>query len=178
MPITSYSDLLPGGVGYPGQLADTSPHRAFTGYNAEASSIIPFGRGVTYASVASGEGFDRVGLVNLSGAGNTFVGIAIKTDLEKVTGTAGTDPDVSVDSTYDVVGYPVDYPMTYLTEGVIYVELNGTVTPSSTVYCVYSGAGDVGKFRADNTNALAVTGARFLGYGDDGDTVALSLNKA
>ena len=176
MPITSYSDLLPGGVGYPGQLADTSPHRAFTGYNAEASTIIPFGRGVTYASVASGEGFDRVGLVNLSGSGNAFVGIAIKTDLEKVTGTAGTDPDVSVSG--DVVGYPVDYPMTYLTEGVIYVELNGTVTPSSTVYCVYSGSGDVGKFRADSTNALAVTGARFLGYGDDGDTVALSINRA
>lgn len=176
MPITSYSDLLPGGVGYPGQLADISPHRAFTGYNAEASAIIPFGRGVTYASVASGEGFDRVGLVNLSGSGNTFVGIALKTDLEKVTGTAGTDPDVSVSG--GVVGYPVDYAVTYLTEGVVYVEVNGDVTPTSAVHCVHTGAGAVGKFRGNNTNAIAVTTARFLGYASAGGTVALSLSKA
>jgi len=176
MPISSYSDLLPGGVGYPGQLADTSPHKAFTGYNAETAAIIPFGRGVTYASVASGVGFDRVGLVNLSGSGNTFVGIAIKTDLEKVTGTAGTDPDVSVSGS--VVGYPVAYPLTYLTEGVIYVEVNGTVTPTSAVHVVHTGAGAVGKFRGDNTNAIAVTTARFLGYATSGGTVALSLNKA
>jgi hypothetical protein len=176
MPITSYSDLLPGGVGYPGQLADIRPHVGWTGINAESAAIIPFGRGVTYASVASGEGFERVGLVNLSGSGNTFVGVAIKTDLEKISGTPGTDPDVSVSG--GVVGYPVDYTMTYITEGTVYVEVNGTVTPTSAVYCVYSGSGDIGKFRADNTNALAVTTARFLGYGEDGDTVALSLNKA
>jgi len=176
MPISSYADLLPGGVGYPGQLADTSPHTAFTGYNAESAAIIPFGRGVTYGNVATGTGFDRVPLVNLSGSGNTFVGIAIKTDLEKVTGTAGTDADVSVSG--GVVGYPVDYPVSYLTEGVVYVEVNGTVTPSGAVYCVYSGSGAVGKFRADNTNAIAVSGARFLGYAASGETVALSLSKA
>lgn len=176
MPITGYSDLLPGGVGYPGQLADIKPHVAFTGYNAESAAIIPFGRGVTYASVASGEGFDRVGLVNLSGSGNTFVGIALKTALEKVGGTAGTDPDVSVSG--GVVGYPVDYVVSYVTEGDIYVEVTGPVTPTSPVFCVHTGAGNVGKFRGDSTNALAVTNARFLGFGEAGDTVALSLNKA
>jgi hypothetical protein len=176
MPVTSNADLLTRGPGYPGQLSNILPHKAYTGYNAETASIIPFGRGVTYASAASGETYDRVGLINLAGSGNTFVGVSLKTDLEKITGTPGTDPHVSVVG--GVVGYPVDYTVSYVTEGAIYVEVNGTVTPSSSVFCVYSGSGDIGKFRADNTNALAVSNARFTGYGEDGDYVELILNRA
>jgi hypothetical protein len=120
-------------------------------------------------------------LINLASGSSVIVGIAVSTDtIQKVTGTPGTDEAVSVVS--GVMGWPVDYPVSYLVRGVIGVKVGdaGGVKPGDDVYAIHTVSTGVlvGTFRNDNSSATQITNARWLGYGAQNDIVPLSINLA
>lgn len=168
MPITGNADLLDGDILYEGEIAYIQDATIRSGTNAEASTIIPFGR-----AVVKGTADDD--LLLPVDANSVLMGIAVRT-----TSIEGRD-GYSIDTNGDM-GYPVDYRMGYLTSGVIAVKLGGAVTPASDVYWVHTtnGASVKGTFRADadTANAVQVTAARFLDSGAAGDVVRLALNLA
>lgn len=181
MPILNYDNITDGDLIYEGQIVYTEDTIIRTGYNAEASAIIPFGRAVAKGAATTGASSDRIDLVNLVDGNSIIVGIAVSTDtIQKVTGTPGTDEAVSVVS--GVMGWPVDYPVSYLVRGVIGVRVSDTdtVKPGDAVYAVHTASSGVlvGTFRSDSTNAIQITNARWLGYGGQNDIVPLSINLA
>lgn len=181
MPILNYDNITDGDLIYEGQIVYTEDTIIRTGYNAEASAIIPFGRAVAKGAATTGASSDRIDLINLVDGSSVIVGIAVSTDtIQKVTGTPGTDEAVSVVS--GVMGWPVDYPVSYLVRGVIGVKVgdaNG-VKPGDDVYAIHTASSGVlvGTFRNDNSNATQITNARWLGYGAQNDIVPLSINLA
>lgn len=179
MPILANTNLLDGDLLYEGQIAYTEDTIIRTGYNAEASAILPFGRMAAKGAATTGSTNARIDLINMVDANSIMQGIPVASDaIEKITGTPGTDLNVSVVS--GVMGYPVDAPVSYLVRGVIGVRVAAAVTPSSDVYVVHTASSGivVGTFRPNNTNAIQLTGAKFLGYGAQDDIVPLSINMA
>ena len=176
MPFTSNPDLLDGAAVYAGQIADSNDYSTRTYYNAETAAVIPFGYGVVLGTAANADKTFAPGILPAAASTN-FLGVAVKTEgIEYKTGTAGTDPLVSVTAS-GVIGYPVDHSMRVLYSGVIGVVVNGTVAAGDAVYVVDTTA-DFGMFRNDDTNATLVTGAKFLEAGDDGDVVRAAFNLA
>lgn len=182
MPILNYTNLLDStDLLYEGQVAYTEDTVIRTGISAETSAIIPFGRAVGKGAATTGARSDRLDLINLSGSGTVIVGIAVATDtIMKITGTPGTDAGVSVVS--GVMGWPVDYEVSYLVRGVIGVRVGdaGGVKPGDDVYAIHTASSGVlvGTFRNDNSNATQIVNARWLGYGAQNDIVPLSINLA
>ncbi|HEY9737481.1 MAG TPA: hypothetical protein V6D06_14405 [Trichocoleus sp.] len=180
MVILSNADLLDGDTVHEGQIKYTEDVIVRTGYNAEAAALIPFGRAVTKGNVSSGRTSDRLDLVNLTGAGNAIVGIAVATDIiERRSGAPGVVEGASLmeDGT---MAYPIDYTVSYLVRGVIGVRLAGPVTPASPVYVVHTASEGilVGTFQAGAVNAIQIPGARFLGFGAQDEVVPVSINLA
>lgn len=180
MPFGVSNDLLAEQPLFPGQIAyANSLDEVRTFYNAEASTVIPFGAGVVYGTVADGERTFLPAEMPDNGS-DVFAGVAIKTEtIEKRAGTAGTDALVSLDAD-GYHGYPVDMQMGVMTKGVIGVRVANVVTPTSTVYLVHTanGASKPGMFRsdADTSNALQVSNCKFLEAGTAGSIVRLAVN--
>lgn len=180
MPILTYANVTDGDLLYEGQIVYTEDTVIRTGINSEASAIIPFGRAVAKGAATTGATSDRLDLALLT-SGAAIVGIAVATDtIMKITGTPGTDDGVSVVG--GVMGYPVDYEVSYLVRGVIGVRVadSGGVKPGDDVYAVHTASSGVlvGTIRNDNTNATQITNARWLGYGAQNKIVPLSINLA
>jgi hypothetical protein len=179
MPITSYQNVLDGPLLYEGQIKYTEDTIVRTGYNSETDAIIPFGRAVAKGAATTGSTSAKLDLINQADANSVIVGISVLTHtLMKITGTPGTDEGVSVVG--GVMGWPVAYPVSYLVRGVIGVRVAEAVTPTSDVFAVHTASSGivVGSFRTDNTNAVQIAGAKFLGYGAQDDIVPLSINLA
>lgn len=164
MPITEYSDLTELEGLYEGQIANTEPSVVRSGINAE-EGILFFGR-----AVVKGTADDDL-LLPVDGD-SIILGVAVATDtFEKRDG-------YSLSS--GLMGYPENYPASYLIRGVIGVKVNVVVTPASPVFVVHTAFADnaVGTFRADAGTAQAVqlTSARYLKSGAAGAVVPLSIN--
>lgn len=150
MPVTTHLDLLDGQLYTPGEIITTMSRPPRTGYNAESSTVIPFGFGVCRGSSDG----DLILPVNGS---STFAGVAVLMQIEKRTG-------YSLDGA-SRFGCPVDHEMPYLEEGEIAVWIDGNVTEFGAVYLSHTASSSiVGMFRGDSnsSNALQVTGARWL----------------
>lgn len=166
MPINEYSDLTELEGLYEGQIATTEPSVVRSGINSEASAIIVFGRAVV-------QGTGDTDLLLPEDANSILLGIAVATDIfEKRSG-------YSLDGNGDM-GYPVDYPVSYLIRGVIGVKVNEAVTPAADVFFVHTAFTDnaVGTFRTDagTAQAVQIATARFLKSGAAGSVVPLSIN--
>lgn len=167
MPITNYSDLLDSTSLYEGQIVYVEETIQRTGINSD-SSIIVFGR-----AVVQGTG-DKDLLLPVD-ANSVLRGIAVKTDAFEKRDSYSVNADSDM-------GYPLDYPVTYLVRGVIAVKVQQSVTPASSVYWIHTPqtGQKKGQWRADaDTNrAVQLTGARFLKSGSAGSVVPLSINLA
>ena len=169
MPITNYSDLLDGDRLYEGQIANLELAIIRTGVNADSTNnILTFGR-----AIAKGTG-DK-DLILPVDANSILMGITVATDtFEKRSG-------FSINSDGDL-GYPLNWPVSYLVRGIIGVKIQQNVTPASAVYWIHTPqAGQrKGQFRADaDTNrAVQITNARFMKSGTAGSVVPLSINLA
>lgn len=166
MPITNYNDILDGEDLYEGQIALAVPPIVYTGFNSETAALIIFGRAVV-------QGVGDKDLLLPADANSVFRGIAVKTDIfEKRSG-------FSLDSNGDM-GYPIKYPVSYLTRGVIGVKVAQNVTPTSPVFWVHTtnSTSVKGMFRidADTNRAVQLSTARFLKTGAAGSVVPLAIN--
>lgn len=148
MPITSHTNLIDGQLYYPGQIIQAVPEAAiFTGLNAEASTVIPFGFGVV-------KGTSDDDLLLPVNSGSVFLGVAVIQNIEK---RASYSLDAS--SRY---GVPVDHELAYAIQGVVAVYIDQTVTKGGAVYLRHTANSSVvGTFRADadTANALQITNA-------------------
>lgn len=149
MAITTYTDISEAGL-IAGQIYSeelTSARR--TGYNA--------GTVVLTAGYGCVKGTNKDELILPSGAG-TFMGIlTLPLSLEKRTG-------YSLDANGNF-GYPVDYEVTYVTQGVIAVWVDDTVAQGDPVFLNHTASTSViGAFRndANTSNAQQITEAKFL----------------
>jgi hypothetical protein len=137
---TSVSDSP--AVGFPGLLADASHKRAIAAHNEEAADEIPFGVAVK-RSGADG------GVIKLTAQADALLGIVLH-DHSKAKdtelGTTGLKPNVSFD---------------VLTEGVVFVTVEGAITLTSEVHvrAIAAGAEVAGAFRAtaDGTDTIDIT---------------------
>ena len=82
-------------------------------------------------------------------SGGKFAGIALR-DITRPKDRVTTN------------GYEIRDIVSVLAEGTVWVLVNDTVVAGDPVYCVHTGAGYIGQFRNDNTNADLVSGAKFV----------------
>ncbi|MCC5644782.1 hypothetical protein LC607_17920 [Nostoc sp. CHAB 5824] len=170
MPITNnYSDLLDGPCLYEGQLATTELAIVRTGINADSTNgILTFGRAIVQTTG------DKNVILPVD-ANSILMGIAIAADtFEKRSG-------FSINGDGDL-GYPLNWPVSYLVRGVIGVKIQQNVTTASAVYWIHTPQTGQrkGQFRADaDTNrAVLIPNARFTKSGVAGSVVPLSINLA
>lgn len=128
------------------------------------SSVIPFGRFVTVDVNYEGRACLPTAATDITNAGSN-AGITVRNNT--VENDAGA-------------GYAIYDEMEVVTQGVIYVLLEDTVTTASSVYVRFvAGAGEeLGRFRgdADTADAAILPNARFLDGGVAGELVRLEIN--
>lgn len=178
MPITENTGLMGRAPVVPGGIANTQPHLSHTCLSSAATvdtalGGIPFGRGCTILGTLPTDlgAYDRLP-VELAAAGNKFMGVAQFTD--SVVGTLNGKPD----DFESPRGYLPDRELALVYKGLVGVEVEGAVTPASSVFVVVTPGADHGKFRADADGgaAIAVPNASFRGSAAAGGTVALYLD--
>lgn len=158
---TSYAVNM--SAAFAGMLYDIDPTKDVMSYLANAA--IPFGVCVKRVSGQDGQ-------CDLPGsAGDDLVGVAIASMTKEVPLGGGTQ----------TVGYAQFDSVPVLRHGRIYVAVEESVTPASSVFVRYaSGAGgsQLGAFRAsaDTSTAVAWTKARFLSSASAGGIVVLEIN--
>lgn len=120
------------------------------------------------AALDFGVGVDRVaaGECQVHQSGGTCIGVAIREHGSAINrgGTGASE-------------YEAQSICSILRNGVIWVPVNGAVTAGAAAYCVHTGTGVIGHFRADNTNADAVTGAVFESAAAAGGLAKLRINQ-
>ena len=153
MPITSHVDLLDGQLYYPGQLVTTvgaEQATIRTGFNAEASTVLPFGFGVK-------RGSSDGALLLPTSVNDVFMGVLVIMPIEKRSG-------YSLDGS-SRFGAPIDHEAAYIEEGDVAVYVDGDVTEGGAVHLnVIASTSVVGAFRgaANSSNTIQITGARWL----------------
>ena len=161
MPITTYTDVQDAGL-IPGQIYSEELSASIrTGYNQD-TVVLPAGFGCV-------KGTNQGEVILPSGAG-TFMGIIkLPFSLEKRTG-------YSLDAS-GRYGYPINYEVAYINQGVIAVFVDDTVAEGDAVYLNHTvSTSVVGAFRndANSSNAQLVDGAKFLS-GAVGTSSALAI---
>ena len=136
-----------------GLIYDLEPYRIVT---ACAEGVIPFGTAVIPGTDAE----KQVTVPSLTG--QTFRGITTQTWAQ--------EQNVSGDGEYKDTA-----AVNIMKQGTIWVEVNGNVVVDEAAYFVYTGA-DVGKFRADNTDADAVPTGVFRSTANSGELALLEIN--
>ena len=152
MAITNYNDISDLGL-VEGQIYSMEGATKYrTGFNSEASTILPAGFAVCRAASSVAEdGTNNIPLILPADANSTFAGIAtLPIGIEKRSGYS-----LNTDSRF---GYPIDYEVAYLVEGVIAVPVDDTVAYGDPVFWRHTATGDerAGMFRIDADTADAV----------------------
>lgn len=158
---TSYSLTMD--IAVSGMLADMAggPKKTETYNNPDDE--IPFGRAVAKISG------DENGIKLPDGGGVVIVGIAVRDNQVE-------EGDASVENAYDN-----DSAVCVLRRGRIYVEVDQTVTPDSSVYVRHTANGgddQKGIFRADadTANAVLLSGAKYVKGATAGGVAILDIN--
>ena len=117
------------------------------------------------SALAFGLGVDRVDAseAQVHQSGGTCIGVALRSHQVE---NAGLESESS---------YPALSCLSVMRQGVVWVKVNGAVSAGQAAYCVHTT--DVGQFRADNTNADAVSGAVFESDAASGGLAKLRLNQ-
>ncbi|MEM9214068.1 MAG: hypothetical protein AAGD25_06940 [Cyanobacteria bacterium P01_F01_bin.150] len=156
MAITNYSDVQSGDLIVGQVYSDEANTVIRSGFNSEASTILPAGFAYCRAAASVGEE-SRLGipLILPVDANSVFTGIGfIPRGLEKRDGYS-LDAD-------DRFGYPVDYEVSYVVKGIIAVEVDDTVAYGDPVFWRHTATGDerAGMFRmdADTSDAVQIGG--------------------
>jgi hypothetical protein len=141
------------GVAHVGLLYDIRPHRIVSDC---AEGIVPFGSAVI-------PGTDAEKQVKVPTAtSQTFRGVALSTWAQEQNASGDGE-------------YKDTTPVNVLKQGVVWVEVNGNVLVDQPAFFVYTGA-DVGKFRADGTDADAVPTGVFRSSANSGELAQLEIN--
>jgi len=146
MAITTYDDISNAGL-IEGQIYSAEgATKIRTGFNTEASTIIPAGFAVCRAAASVAEDSTKnIPLILPADANSIFAGIALlPVGIEKRSG-------YSLD-TNNRFGYPVGYEVAYLVQGTIAVPVDDTVAYGDPVFWRHATTGDelAGMFRMDN----------------------------
>lgn len=136
----------------PGMIADLQPH---TTVSAAAEGAIPFASAVI-------PGTDAEKQVKIPTAtSQTFRGVALSTWAQEQVAGVGQYKDTDA--------------VNIMKKGVVWVYVNGNVLVDQAAFFVYTGA-DVGKFRADATDADAVPTGVFRSSANSGELAKLEIN--
>lgn len=152
MAITTYDDVSNAGL-IEGQIYSAEgATKIRSGFNSEASTIIPAGFAVCRAASSVAEDSTKnIPLILPADANSIFAGIALLSNaIEKRSGYS-----LDADGRF---GYPIDYEVAYLVEGVIAVPVDDTVAYGDPVFWRHTASGDErsGMFRMDADTADAV----------------------
>jgi hypothetical protein len=163
MAIETYTDISDAGL-IAGQIySEELPASIRTGKNAD-TVVLTAGYGCV-------KGTNQGEVILPSGAG-TFMGIV------KVPESIEKRDSYSLDANGNF-GYPVNYEVAYVNQGVIAVWVDDTVAEGDAVYLNHTASTSVvGTFRndANSSNAQVVTGAKFLsGATGTSSTLAIAL---
>jgi hypothetical protein len=162
MPFSNYNDLIDGDLGYEGKTASNEPVKIRSGFNV-TNAILPYGR-----AVVKGGTFDD-GVALPTGAAQTLLGVSYAVELEKRVGySVNTDGDM---------GTPIDYELSYMNEGTIFVKVTEAVAVTDPVYYIHTPTGGerAGQWKKTATGATLVASARFLKSGAAGSVVPLAI---
>jgi hypothetical protein len=165
MPFGSYNDITDGDLGYEGKPATAEPVKIRSGFNT-TNAILPYGRAVVKA------GTSDKGVALPSAAGQVLLGISYAIELEKRVG-------YSVNADGDM-GTPIDYEMSFINEGTVFVKVSEAVSPTDPVYYIHTPAGPerAGQWKKSATGATQVLNARFTKSGAAGSVVPLAITLA